>query len=483
MYRFVVSALVGALGFVLLLGGSSEGQGTKSPRVGSPAATTSPVKFADFQNHLKSATFETYKSKKGSKVQSKAAFEKMRAHLLERHKNHPVKHTFLQDGHPIDCVPINQQPALQSKLLAGHKLQLKPPALPGLKGGKGGPKAAAKANEAKGGARIPGKQQPIRLGLRKGQKDKLGNEMAAPAGTIPIRRLTLDDLTRFRTLEEFQNHHSSGRRQPAKPKTSRRPAKLAGATNGGLVNVRAFGFQNVTNVGAQALLGLWQPFTSGEALSTSTIGLIGGNQEIEAGWLVNQQRFGTPSPVLYVAFGAGDGTLVQNLDGAGPDGHPLFVQTNTSIVLGGALSPVSTPGGSQHSFQVRLIRDDPTGNWWFYVGSVDTDNFIPVGYYPKAIFQSGRLSQAADQVFFGGRVIKTPDGFAQMGSGDKASQGAKLAASQSNCVYFPDPRTFILATLQEVTDDPSSYTVDLHNRSGTVFDTFLFFGGPLSIGR
>jgi hypothetical protein len=478
MYRLmIVSTLVGALGCVLLLGGSSEGQGTKSPRVGSPAATTSLVKFTDFQSHVKSAAYESYKGKKGSRVQSKAAFEKMRAHLLDRYKSHPVKHTFVQDGVAIDCVPINQQPALQNKLLAGHKLQLTPPAVPGGKGRKGAPKAAGKATEAKGG-KVPGKPQPVSLGLRKGQKDKLGNEMAAPAGTIPIRRLTLDDLTRFRTLEEFQTQISSVRRQPARPKSSRRSFKQPGVVDQTSIrNTTAGGFQNVQNVGAQALLGLWQPKVPDGAVSSSQVTVSAGNQSIEAGWMVNPSLVGTTSPFLYVAADQGNGLLVLNLQGVGRGDRPLFVQTNPSIVLGSPLGPVSVRGGAQHSFQVSWKQDEATGNWFLFVGSVDSDNLTAVGYYPNSVFGIGKLSQIADKVFFGGRVIKTGGVFAEMGSGALPQKGANQAASQTNCVFFPIAGGFSLTKLEERGDVQNNYVAELHNSSGTVFDTFLFFGG------
>src|SRR5262249_53535734 len=45
--------------------------------------------------------------------------------------------------------------------------------------------------------------QPARMFLRKGQKDSLGNELRPPPGTVPIRRPTLDRMTRSRTLKEF----------------------------------------------------------------------------------------------------------------------------------------------------------------------------------------------------------------------------------------------------------------------------------------
>jgi hypothetical protein len=124
-----------------------------------------------------------------------------------------------------------------------------------------------------------------------------------------------------------------------------------------------------------------------------------------------------------------------------------------------------------------LKQDETTGNWWFYVGSVDSNNLTAVGYYPKAIFQGGRLSQFADQVFFGGRVVKAPRAGAEMGNGGHPNGGPNFTASQTNCVYFPSDREFVLATLKGLLDDPRRYPIDLHNRSGTVFDTYLFFGG------
>src|SRR4051812_37487478 len=123
MYRFAASAGIGVLGCYLLLANLSEGQESKEPAPKAP-----PLKFAAYHTHVKAATFDNYKNTKGFRAASKPAFEEMRAYLLARFKNHPVKYTFLsKDGHPIDCVPIEQQPSLRSKLLAGHKIQRKPP--------------------------------------------------------------------------------------------------------------------------------------------------------------------------------------------------------------------------------------------------------------------------------------------------------------------------------------------------------------------
>jgi hypothetical protein len=471
MYRLIVSALVGAVGSVLLLGGSGQGQGTKAPTPKSPKPDPSLVKFTDFHNHVKSATYESYKKKKGVKVQNKAAFEKMRAHLLDRHKNYPVKHTFVQDGHPIDCVPINQQPSLQSKLLAGHKVQLEPPAFPRSKEVKGGKKAPAKAEASKGGKKAPGKIQPIRLALRKGQKDKLGNEMAAPAGTIPIRRLTLDDLTRFRTLEDYQSQRPSVGSSLAKSKADVQS-----------VSTFAGGFQDFPNLGVQAFMGLWQPTVPPEASSTCQVTTFGTDmQEIEAGWEVNPSKFKTNQPVLFVGFGTPqtNNKIILNHD---PGSN--FVQTNNSVVLGGPLGPVSVPGGAQHGLTVGVRRDDQ-GNWWLLVSGVDKDGPTGIGYYPPSVFQGGTLASrlGSSHAVFGGRVVRPAGtGGVQMGSGAFAA-GANQAASLTNCILFTqDPFSLIggpvPARLTNRTDDSTIYTADLGVNNGPPLGTFFFYGGP-----
>src|SRR5262249_54916690 len=131
--------------------------------------------------------------------------KKMQAHLLDRHKHHKVKHTFLsKHGHPIDCVPIDQQPAMRLKALKGHKIHLKGPTLPKVK-----QQVTKKA---------PGKRKRVVISLPKGKKDAHGNKRAAPKGTIPIRRVTLEDLARFKTLKAYYRKHPNGGRIPlAKP--------------------------------------------------------------------------------------------------------------------------------------------------------------------------------------------------------------------------------------------------------------------------
>ena len=50
--------------------------------------------------------------------------------------------------------------------------------------------------------------------LRAGRKDPHGNVMQCPEGTIPMRRVTLEDMTRFPTLRAYMRKGPEGRRPP-----------------------------------------------------------------------------------------------------------------------------------------------------------------------------------------------------------------------------------------------------------------------------
>jgi hypothetical protein len=251
------------------------------------------------------------------------------------------------------------------------------------------------------------------------------------------------------------------------------------ADTGGSGGTRSGGSVTTPNFGAQAFLSLWKPTVPADppALeSRSHVTVLGGDQQIEAGYLVGSGK----DPELYVGVSTG-ANQPQALNIASG-----FIQTNNNVVLGGPLGPVSVSGGTQHGFKVSWLRD-PQGNWWLGVSGVDSsDNPTAVGYYPNFLFAGGGLASGGDQVFFGGRLTgpRLKRGAAgvgvkfQMGSGDLPNAGANSAASQTNCIVFTDSQaTFSVPTLKGVQDDRTFYPVDLHNNTGLPFDTFFFFGG------
>src|SRR5919199_531713 len=54
-----------------------------------------------------------------------------------------------------------------------------------------------------GGTRARHDARPAPAQLQPGRKDQHGNDMTCPPGTVPVRRVTLQELMRFETLDQF----------------------------------------------------------------------------------------------------------------------------------------------------------------------------------------------------------------------------------------------------------------------------------------
>ncbi len=103
-------------------------------------------------------------------------FERMKAYILTFYEGvRPVCSYLDASGHPVDCVPVAQQPTARAAVAAGHPLPPAPPAFPG--GEEGRPPAV------------------VRQGAFQ--------EVTCPAGTVPVPRVTLERLLGFGTLENF----------------------------------------------------------------------------------------------------------------------------------------------------------------------------------------------------------------------------------------------------------------------------------------
>ena len=152
-------------------------------------AATGITSYSDFMKGVRYAQFEQFENRINSKVSDKTAFAAMQKHILKHYRGVKIANSFLgQSGSPIDCVTIKSQPGLKSRKMRGHKL-----ANP--------PKALARADQRS--AKRVKSGRDIKPQLSRKMKDLYGNTMYCRKGTIPMRRLTLETLTRFRTLDDF----------------------------------------------------------------------------------------------------------------------------------------------------------------------------------------------------------------------------------------------------------------------------------------
>jgi hypothetical protein len=129
--------------------------------------------FSQFLRGIETARPQDYVGAPGATVKDSATFEQMRRHLLDLYAGISVSHSFATDGQIFDCVPIDEQPGLRRQAPSAVAA---PPRSPW-----------AGARAIAGDRRLASEAQ----------------EQGCPTGTIPMRRVTLEEITRFATLRDF----------------------------------------------------------------------------------------------------------------------------------------------------------------------------------------------------------------------------------------------------------------------------------------
>ncbi|XP_072993505.1 protein neprosin-like isoform X4 [Typha latifolia] len=258
---------------------------------------------------------------------------------------------------------------------------------------------------------------------------QLWNDVGScPNRTVAIRRTKIEDVLRAGSLSQF-----------GKKKLSYRSSSLASPPQG---HEHAIAYPESTQnqiYGTKATFNIWNPDVevSGE-FSLSQLWVIAGSygnsdlNTIEAGW-----------------------------------------QTNNSVAIGGALSPVSTYGGMQYEMTLLVWKDPGSGNWWLKF------NDALVGYWPSELFT--RLSSYATSVNWGGEIVNTsPNGVhtsTDMGSGRFPAEGFRKASYIRNLQNVDSTNTlYPVQSISTYADHPNCY--DVKSYKDTDWGVSFFFGGP-----
>lgn len=395
--------------------------------------TANPLSFKTFIKSIKAAKPAT-RNFSGEKAATE--FEAIRTHLLDHYAHVEVVHSFMDDfGDVWDSIPADDQPALKR---TGAKLATPPRIIPFHQ--------------------TTQTTTPIPLSKEK-KADKFGNIQECPPGTFAKRRLALDELERFETLENFYSKYPN--------KTTPQESQLIDP------HQHAIGTKSVANYGAHSSLNIWAPaIFDSDGMSISQVWMRGGAgqalQTVECGWHVYPKKYGNNWPHLFTfwtAKGYDDRTAYNGED------HSFVFNQNSPYRLGGVLSPVSQQNGPQYVYSLFWVMHE--GNWWFYVQAADQAH--AVGYYPGSVFQNGQLSRYAERVDFGGETysqVRPP----QMGSGRFAQDGGRKAAYQYNVSYIDNNNTAVPANLDPIATSPELYNIALSppTPGGSAF----YFGGP-----
>ena len=404
---------------------------------GQASGQTEPIQFVPFNTFLASiqtVSADTSLPKAASAVNHAVASKEMRQHILAMYQGITVAHSYILDAQHIDCVPIEQQPTVNQ--LGITSIATPPPNTDNV---TANPIAAV-------------------------QYDNFGNAMQCEEATIPLRRITLEDMQGFGTLRQFLSKNGA----IAARTTGVAPPATATTPH----NYEVF-FQTVNNLGGASLLDIWSPPVNnglGEQMSLSQQWYVGGSgantQTAEVGWQVMPSFYHTEKPTLFIYWTADQytNTGCYNLT------CPAFVQVSNAVTLGSSLAPVSLPGGA--TYNVALGFQLFNGNWWLKVQGTW------VGYYPASLYNGGQMANFATLIEFGGEVYGTPY-YPAMGSGQPASAGFGQAAAQHNITYISQSNTATTATLKY--DTSSNFLGNVYSSSGpfnsTTWGTYFYFGG------
>jgi hypothetical protein len=418
-----------------------------------------PTGFPSLNSYVESvqsASHAEFAPRPESRVAHEDAFSEMREHVLGLYEGVEAPQSFMDEtGTVYDCIPIEQQPSLRGT----PESVPTPPDLPPL-----APQSVARAAAAQGEL-DERRDNPADTTLGPDQVDSFGNVMNCPEGTIPMRRVTLEDLTRFGTLQDFFRKAPRAVTPPPRPDE---PATVPATHRW------AHAYQIVDNGGGHSYLNLWQPgIGANQIFSLSqhwyTAGSGTGLQTLECGWQVYPAFYGDARPHLFTYWTA-DG---YNSTGCYNLTCSAFVQTSSTFAPGMAVGPISVSGGAQYSMELAYWLTG--GRWWLYYNGTSGSNAI--GYYPVTLYAGGPLATKATEIDYGGETVGTTS-FPPMGSGEFASAGWQHAAYQRTIGYWPPPGgAMINASLTPVQGWPSCYTAQVVSYAAPWYET-LWFGGP-----
>ncbi|XP_019057806.1 PREDICTED: uncharacterized protein LOC109116584 [Tarenaya hassleriana] len=253
--------------------------------------------------------------------------------MLKRLNKPAVKTIYSEDGDIIDCVDIYKQLAFDHPALKNHTIQEKP---------------SVKLNSDQPGSLKPNSSKTIIPQIwRKAGK--------CPEGTVPIRRVRLEEITSASNVSQFgrkapyYNRHLDIARQKSLLGDAFKSSNLQEKSEAFLLAV------GYNYIGSQSHINVWNPKVESGDFSSGQIWMQNGPgdafESVEAGWVVNRGVFGD-SRTRFFAYWTKDGyksTGCFNILCAG------FVHTSKKIALGAPIEPISS-GDNQYDIAISLFK-------------------------------------------------------------------------------------------------------------------------------
>jgi hypothetical protein len=417
----------------------------------------SPQPFDQFLQSVASANYEDYRNMPGTAVENAAAFDEIRAYILDRYKDMRADASYVEnDGQIIDCIPAELHPAASE----WNDYTSEPPA----------PPTPTDPESTGGGPPRPASPAIKELRNMIAQPQFRDATNTIPAGTTPVYRTTLEQMSRFRNPAAFSAKDSLVGASAA--------AKLGSSAG---VKRYATGEEDVHNFGGASIINVWRApayIAAGVQVSISQQWYLAGydgtlEQTVECGWHVDPSRYnGSQDPHLFVFATRNNYNTPDCV--YNEDGWIFKRATPNPYVLPGAPLPYSQIDGTQIGYKMGYYFHD--GKWCFYF----EDQLI--GYFPVDWFQNGPLTYGATRARFGGEVENRVPllSWPGMGSGKHATEGfGRVAYQRGAFIHYASGGAFQANLAVAGSTNGPCYTVEITNHSSDPdWGTYLFFGGP-----
>ncbi|KAG7542848.1 Neprosin activation peptide [Arabidopsis thaliana x Arabidopsis arenosa] len=315
------------------------------------------------------------------------------------------------------------------------------------------------------------KMRPIWKGMRERKTNNTGfgylweNGVGCPIGTVPIQRVTKDDLLRLDSFGDNHKPRGSWNTTTDNSNSVLHNDKHHFAVARSLDPTQRFN-------GATMELCITAPKVKPTQFSASRLHIQIGKDFIQTGFTVNPALYKDSQPRTFVYTNSGGKSCYNSNCDVG------MLLVRQDFPLGTALLPVSIRGAKISHYGIfGLIKDEKNGNWWLQFG----DNAEEVGFWPSSRFHQS----SGNYVEWGGEVYSASLPSPEMGYGHYPVEDMRYDAYIKRITVL-DGFNYIdrrVAYLEEFADNDRGYTVidDYSTHKYPKAGHIIFFGGPGNI--
>ncbi|XP_049378498.1 uncharacterized protein LOC125843310 [Solanum stenotomum] len=286
-----------------------------------------------------------------------------------------------------------------------------------------------------------------------------------PFGTIPVKKITKDDLIRLRRMPPPEDVTFDDKYDVSNNNSG--PNGRYVSSQGYKVAIARIPYNPNSKFAAAGMdTVLYNPQVKGQQHSGSRLKIQKGLDILQVGWRVDPTLYGDTDTRFFIHFQADKIHCFNTL-------CPGFVQVNYDVPLDNSFKDTISQRGGKHWGVKVYIDRDLAGNWWLLV----SQDFTRVGFWPQSLFTD--LKSFATNVDWGG-VVYSPPGVPKppMGSSYFPIEDSNYDAYCADVIIFNE-KGKIIEVDKTITHTDNMYKVEFIQLSrGAKHKYFVLYGGP-----